>query len=161
MRLPRKAGHIATPVPPATQSDILEIFQREQDHAMLLLSSSPMLASLLLSYSSRTEAEKRRYFRETVIKLLEENQRLNSEAIGMVQKLRIAKASQKTVRSQVSALKEVSETLHDTIYSLREELDEVENKYDRLMVCSNAEKAALHVQILGLEVHCQPYLILN
>ena len=128
---------------------------------MLLLSSSPMLASLLLSYSNRTETERRRSFRGTIIKLLEENQRLKSEAIGVVQRLKATKASQKVVRSQVLSLKEASTTQQDTINSLREELDEVEDKYDRLMTDANAEKAALHVQVLDLEVHFQSRLTLN
>jgi small-conductance mechanosensitive channel len=143
------------------QRDIAEIFQQEQDHAMLLLSSSPMLAALLLSYSSRTETEKRIAFRETIIKSLEENQRLKSEAVGMARRFRAAAAAQKTVRSQLSSLKGVSMVQQDAIASLREQLDQVEDRYDRLMVGSNAEKAALHVQILDLEVHRQPCLALD
>jgi hypothetical protein len=41
---------------PATQSDILGIFQCVQDHAMALLSSSPLLASPLVSYVNQAAA---------------------------------------------------------------------------------------------------------
>ena len=143
------------------QSDILEIFQQEQDRAVSLLSLSPSLATLLLSYSNRVEIQNRRAFSEAIIQLLEENQRLKSEAPEMVQRLRATEASQKTVRSQLSSLREAGATHQNAIDSLREELVEVEDKYDRFMADSNAEKAALHLQVLDLEVHCQPCLTLN
>lgn len=143
------------------QSDILEILQREQDHAVSLLSLSPSLATLLLSYSNRAETQDRRTFRETIVKLLEENQGLKSEVLEMVQRLKAAEASQKTVRSQVSSLREAGATLQDTVDSLREELVEVEDKYDRFIADSNVEKAALYVQVLDLEVHYLPCLILD
>ena len=131
---------------------------------MSLLSLSPLLVSLLLSHADRAaalelasttsspESEERKTLRETIIVLLEENQKLKSESRGMVRKLRAIEASQEAFRSRVSSLKEANTTQLDNIGSLREELVEVEDKYDRFMVDSNAEKATLRVQVLELEV---------
>ena len=55
-------------------------------------------------------------------------------------------------RSQVSTLKAVNATQQDEIRSLQVESTEAKEKYDRLMVDSNAEKAALHIRVFDLEV---------
>ena len=46
-------GPIMSSLSPATQNDILGILQREQDHAVALLSLSPLLSSLFVSYAHR------------------------------------------------------------------------------------------------------------
>jgi len=125
---------------------------------MSLLSLSPLLASLFLSYANRAAAtpspenEERKALRETIIMLLEENQRLKSETREMVRKLRAIEVSQEAFRSRVSSPKEANTTQQGNINSLREELVEIEDEYDRFMVDSNADKAALRVQVLELDV---------
>ena len=132
---------------------------------MSLLSLSPLLASLFLSHANRAaaldpapatsspESEERKALRETITMLLEENQKLKSETREMARKLRATEASQEAFRSRVSSLKEANSTQLDNISSLQEELVEVEDEYDRYMADSNAEKAALRIQVLDLEVH--------
>jgi chromosome segregation ATPase len=134
---------------------------------MSLLSSSPLLASQFLSYANRAaapepastapspESEERKALRETIVRLLEENQKLKSESRGMVQKLRATEASQEASRSRLSPLKETNTTQQGNIGSLREELVEIEDKYDRFMLDSNAERAALRAHVLDLEVRLQ------
>ena len=125
---------------------------------MSLLSLSPLLAGLFLSYANRAaaasspESEERKALRETIITLLEENQRLKSETREMVRKLRAIEVSQEAFRSRVSSLKEANATQQGNINSLREELVGIEDEYDRFMVDSNADKAALRVQVLELDV---------
>lgn len=131
---------------------------------MSILSSNPFLANLFLSYADRAaalgsasvapspESEERRPLRETVITLLVENQNLKSEAHGVIRKLETTGASRKAFHSRVSSLKDANAAQRDDINSLRAQLVEVEDKYDRFMADSNAEKAGLQMQVLGLEV---------
>ena len=131
---------------------------------MLLLSLSPLLSSLLISYANRAAAlesasatpspdsEEWKALQATVTALQEENEKLKLEAHDMAGKLHAAEASQEAFCSQVSNLKEVNATQQDDIVSLRAESSEVKNKYDRLMADSSAQLAALHVQVTDLEV---------
>ena len=48
-----QAGPIASPFSFTTESDVRDILQREQDHVMSLLSLSPLLAGLFISYANR------------------------------------------------------------------------------------------------------------
>jgi FtsZ-binding cell division protein ZapB len=149
---------IASSLTPATQSGILEILQREQDHAVALLSSSPLLASLFVSYANQasafesatpsTESEDWKALEDTISKLQEEINALKPENLEMKGKLEAAAASQEAFRSQISALKEVSTTQQDDIKSLRAEL----LKTKGFLVSSNAEKVALQAQITNLGV---------
>jgi len=160
--LPRM-GPIMNPLSPATQSDILGILQREQDRAMSLLSLSPLLASLFVSYANQVaalesasatpspESEEWKALQNTIDALQDEIKKLKSENVEVTEGLEGAEASREAFRSQVSSLKEVNATQQDDIKSLRAELAEAKDKYDRLLVDSNAEKAALQVQVLDLE----------
>lgn len=71
----------------------------------------------------------------------------------VVRRLEATETSHEALRSQASTLKEINMTQQDNIKSLRAELIEVEDKYNRFMVDSNAEKAALQARVLDLEVH--------
>lgn len=129
---------------------------------MGLLSSSPLLASLFVSYANQaaaldpdvpsTESEEWKALENTIARLQEEVDRLKPENLEMAEKLGAAAASQEAFRSQISALKDVNTSQQDDIKSLREELLEAKGEYDRLLVESNAEKAALQNKVSDLEV---------
>ena len=131
------------PLSPATQSDILGILQREQDRAIALLSSSPLLAGLFVSYANKAaalatpspESEEWKGLRNTIVTSREKIEKLKSENL------------------------KVTEGLEDDIKSLRAELTKAREKYDRLMVDSSAEKAAFLIQVLDLEVCLDSSLI--
>jgi len=160
---------ITNPLSPATQSDILGILQREQDRAITLLSSSPLLASLFVSYANQAtalesasatpspESEEWKDLQNTIATLEEEIKKLKSENFELTKGLELAEA----FRSQVLSLKAVNATQQDEVESLRVEFAEVKEKYDRLMVDSNAEKAALQIRVLDLEVRSESRLIIE
>ena len=155
---------ITTPLSPATQGDILGILQREQDHAVALLSSSPLLSSLFVSYANQaavlnsssdtpsSECEEWKTLQAVIATSQGEIEKLKSENLEMAGKLKEAAASQEAFRSQVSSLKEANTVQQDDIKALREELAETKDKHDRLMVDSNAERATLQIRVLDLEV---------
>ena len=155
---------ITNSLSPATKSDILGILQREQDHAVALLSLSPLLSSLFVSYAHQAaalestssapspESEGWKALQAAVDALQEENKKLELEKLEVAGKLEATVASQEAFQSQVSSLKEVNATQQDDIESSRAELAGVKEKYDRLIVDSNAERAALQIQVLDLEV---------
>ena len=152
-------GPITNSLSPATQSDILGILQREQDHAVALLSLSPLLSSLFISYANRAasstpspESEEWNALQTTITALQEENEKLKSDNLEVTEKLEVAAASREAFRSQVSSLREVNVTQQDDIESLRAELAEAEDKHDRFVVDSDAERAALQIQVFDLEV---------
>ena len=132
---------------------------------MGLLSSSPLLASLFVSYANQaaaldsdtpsTESEEWKALESTISRLQEEVDKLKPENLEMAEKLGAATASQEAFRSQISALKEVNTSQQDDIKSLREELLEAKSNYDRLLVDSNAEKAALQSRVSDLEVRLE------
>lgn len=134
---------------------------------MSLLDLSPLLADLFLSYANRAaptsspENEERKALREVITTLLEENQKLNSETRGMVRKLRATEVSQEVLRSRASSLKKANTSQLDNITSLRGELVQVEDDYDRFMADSDAERAALRVEVLDLEVRLYPCRVEN
>ena len=162
-----KMGLITSLLSPATQSDIFGILQREQDHALSLLSLSPLLSSLFISYANRAavlelasatpspESEEWKTLQTTIAILREENENLKSENREMAEKLEAVEASQEAFRSQVSSLKEVNTTQQTDIKSLWAELFEAGDKYDLLMEDSNAEKSALQAQVSDLEVRLE------
>ena len=140
---------------------------------MALLSSSPLLASLFVSYANQAatlesafatpspESKEWKVLQNTVVMLQEEIKDLQSENLGATEGLKAAEASQEAFRSQVSSLKEVNVAQQDDIKSLRAELAEAREKYDRLVVDSNADKAALQDQVTVLEVCLNSHLIMN
>ena len=149
---------------PATQSDILRILQREQDHAVALLSLSPLLSSLFVSYAGRAaafdsatstpspESKELKSLQVDLTALQEENEDLKLGSLELARKLEAAMASQEAFRSQVSSLKELNTAQEGNIQSLRADLVEAREKYERLVVDSNAEKVALQIQVSHLEV---------
>jgi len=162
-----RMGPITAPLFPSTQSDVLGILQREQDHALSLLSLSPLLSSLFISYANRAaalelasavpspESEEWKTLQTTVNTLREENEKLKLETRETAEKLEAAEASQEAFRSQVSSLKEVNATQQDDVKSLWAELFEAGDRYDRLVEDSNAEKSALQAQVLDLKTQQQ------
>ena len=140
---------------------------------MSLLSLSPLLSSLFVSYANRVaalesasatpspESEEWKALQTTVTALREENEKLRLDAREIAEKLEVAGASQEAFRSQIASLKEVNTTQQDDIKSVRAELSEAKDKYNRLKVDSDAEKAALEVQVLDLEVRLESSPIVN
>ena len=164
-------GPIPNSLSPATQNDALEILQREQDRAIVLLSSSPLLTSLLVSYANQVAAlestfttppeSERKVLQNTIAALQEEIRVLKSENFEMAEGLEAAKVSLEASCSQVSSLQEVNTTQQDDIRSLRAELIEAKEKYNRLIEDSDAEKTAFQIQVLDLEVWLGPCLIVD
>ena len=140
---------------------------------MSLLSLSPLLSSLFVSYANRVaalesasatpspESEEWKALQTTVTALQEENEKLRLEAREIAEKLEVAGASQEAFRSQIASLKEVSTTQQDDIKSVRAELSVTKDRYDRLKVDSDAEKAAFEAQVLDLEVRLESSPIVN
>jgi len=136
---------------------------------MSLLSLSPLLSSLFISYANRVaalesasaapspESEEWKTLQTTITTLREENERLESEAREMAGKLEAAEASQEAFRSQVLSLKEANTAQQDDVKSLRAELSEAEDKYTQLSV----EKAALQIRAMNLEVRLASCLAMN
>lgn len=120
---------------------------------MTLLSSSPLLASLFISYANQaaafesstppTESEEWKALENTVSRLQEEIDKLRPENIEMRERLAAAGASLEAFRSQVASLKEVNVAQQLDIKSLQTELLEFKDKYDRLAENSTAERDAL------------------
>jgi len=131
---------------------------------MSLLTLSPLLSSLFISYADRAaaleaasttpsaESEEWKALQATIVTLQEEIEKLTSENLDMTGRLEASAASHEAFRSQVSSLKDANTAQQDDIKSLRAKLVEAKDKYDRLIVDSNAERAALQVQVLDLEV---------
>ena len=131
---------------------------------MSLLSLSPLLSSLFISYADRaavlesasttpsSESEEWKILQATISALREENEKLKSETCEVAGKLEAAEASQEAFYSQVLYLKEVNTAQQDDIRSLRAELVEAKDQRDRLVVDSNEERAALQTRVLDLEV---------
>ena len=131
---------------------------------MSLLSLSPLLSSLFVSYANRVaalesasstpspESEEWKTFQTTIAALREDNAELKSENLEVAGRLEAAVASQEAFRSQISTLKEANTTQQDDIKSLRSKLAEAKDKYDRLAAASNAERDALQIQVSDLEV---------
>ena len=144
---------------------------------MTLLSSSPLLASLFVSYANHAatlesafaipspESEEWKALQKTVITLQEEIKDSKLENLELTEGLKGAEASQEAFRSQVSSLKEVNTAQQDEIKSLWAELAEAKEKYDRLMVDISRPRetlyglAALVIDALpryGLIMNCNP-----
>ena len=160
---------IANSLSSGTQSDIIGILQREQDRAVELLSSSPLLASLFVSYANQaaalesvspsTESEEWKTLEDTISSLQEEIGKLKPENVEIKERLKAATASQEALRSRVLDLEEANTAQRDEIKSLRAELLEGGGKFNQLVVNSNTERATLQAQISNLEVCLKFYLI--
>jgi len=131
---------------------------------MSLLSLSPLLSSLFISYANRTaalelasptpspESEEWKALQATVTALREKNDKLESENRDMAEKLERAASSQEAFRTLVATLKEDAEIQQDGFRMLIQECAEGNDRYNRLVAESTAEKAAFQAQILDLEV---------
>lgn len=131
---------------------------------MSLLSLSPLLSSLFISYANRaaalesasttpsSDSEEWKVLEATIVTMREENEKLKSKNIEVAGKLEAAAASWEAFHSQVSSLKEVNAAQQDDIRSLRSELVEVKEKYDQFVAGSNAERTTLQIQVSDLEV---------
>ena len=160
-------GSIPSSLSLATENDILGILQREQDHAMSLLSLSPLLSSLFISYANRVvalestsatpspDSEEWKSLRATIAALREENGKLVSENREMAGKLETAAASQEAFRTLVAVLKEDTESQQDGFRMLTRQCTESNEKYSRLVAKSTVETTALQAQISDLEVSTQ------
>lgn len=159
-----KADPIASPISPVTQSNIIQgILQREQDRAISLLSPSPLLSSLFLSYANRAAAlesasptssneSEWKALQNDLAALREENGKLALENHKILRKLGAAEASQEAFHSQMSSLIEVNKSQEGEIQSLRKELAAVKDLYDLLTADSHEEKSVCQTQISDLEV---------
>jgi len=131
---------------------------------MSLLSLSPLLSSLFVSYANRVvalesasatpspESEEWKTFQTTIATLREENSKFESENREMATKFEAAMASQEAFGAQVATLKEDIEIQQDRFRVLTERCAEDNGKYNQLLVESNAEKTAFQTQVLDLEV---------
>jgi chromosome segregation ATPase len=134
----------------STHSDILGILQREQDRAVALLSSSPLLSSLFVSYANQaaatqsatpsTEAEEWKALEHTISTLQEDIDKLKPENLKMTKNLEVATASLDAFRSQVASLKEVISQQQRDLDSLRADQSESKVKCNRLVKDLNAER---------------------
>ena len=138
---------------------------------MALLSSSPLLASLFVSYANQAaifesstppaESEEWKALENTMSALQEENDKLKPENLRMSEELTAAAASLEAFRSQVSSLRDVNVARGRDIISLRTELFESKEKHDRLVENSNAERAALRSMVSDLQVCLEQSLIIG
>ena len=131
---------------------------------MSLLSLSPLLSSLFISYANLAAAlestpatpspdgEEWKALQATVTALQRENETLKSDNCEMAGKLGTAEASQDAFHSQVSYLKDANTAQQDDIRSLRAELVEARDRHDRFVEDSNTKRAALQTRVLDLEV---------
>ena len=110
------------PFPPATQSDTPETSQRDKE------------------------------LQTTIAALQEEIEKLKSENLEMAGRLKVAAASREESSSQIPSLTEVDTTQQHDIKPLRPELAEAKDKHNQLVADSNAERTALQIQVLDLEV---------
>lgn len=131
---------------------------------MFLLSLSPLLSSLFVSYANRTtslrsasstlslESDKWKTFQKSITALREENEKLRSENRDIVLKLEAAQASQHGFRLHISSLEQVKAARQSEIDYLRKELVESKDLYERVIRDCNAEKAAHQTRSSGIEV---------
>ena len=129
---------------------------------MALLSSSPLLASLFVSYANQAatlesstppaESEEWKALENTISALQEENDKLKLENLRMSERLAAAAAALEAFRSQVTSLKDVSVTQGRDIDSLRTELLESKEKHNLALENSNAERTALQSMVSDLQV---------
>jgi len=131
---------------------------------MSLLSLSPILSSLFISYANRIVAlesasatpspgsEDWKALQDTVAALREKNEKLESENRDVVGKLATATSSQEAFRTLVAALKEDAAIQRGDFRRLTQQCADGSDRYNRLVAESTAEKAAFQAQILDLEV---------
>lgn len=140
---------------------------------MSLLSLSPLLSSLFITYATRAsstrsastspspESDEWKSLQDTIATLREENEKLRSDIQGMNGRLEAAEASQEEFRSLGSSLREINATREEEIKSLRVQVFEAQHKYNRLVEDSNAEATALKVQVEELQVSLGSRLIVG
>lgn len=148
-------GPIADSFSPVPKDDIIEILQTEQNRAMELLSSSPMLAGLFFSYAKQatalksvtpsTETEEWKALQNTISTLQGKVDKLESENLKMTGSLGVATASLGVFGSRVTSLENEKVAQQKEISSLKGE-------HSQFVEDSKVEKDALASTISGLEV---------
>ena len=157
---PLSMGLITNSLSPPTQSSIIGTLQRGRNDAAAPLSSSPLLSTHFVPYANRTaalesasstpspESEERKDLQTTISPESEE---------------------QKDLQTAIPPESEGRKDLQTTIAALREEIGKLKQenlevtgqlevavaskeKYDRLMVDLNAERATLRRQVSDLKV---------
>lgn len=130
---------------------------------MSLLSLSPLLSSLFITYANKVaalesgstvpspESEEWKVLQSSITMLREENEKLRSGNRDVVLKSEAAEASQEAFHSQILSLKKENAAQQDEIKSLQRELHEVKSQYDQLATDSTAEKTAHKIRISDLE----------
>ena len=138
---------------------------------MALLSSSPLLASLFITYANQaagfesstppTESEEWKALKNTVSRLQEEVDKLRPENLEMTERLTVAAASLEAFRSQVTSLKGMNTAQQLEFNSLQAELSEFKVKYNRLVENSTAERDALQNTVSDLKVSSEQCLMMG
>ena len=133
-------GPITNSLSPATQDDPS--------------TSNTNRAAVLESISTTPspESEEWKSLQAIVAALREKINELESENRDLVGKLGVAASSQEALRTQVAALKQDAENQQDGFRMLTLQCAEGNNRYNRLVAESTAEKMAFQAQILDLEV---------
>lgn len=135
-----RMGPITNSLSPATQDDPS--------------TSNTNRAAVLESISTTPspESEEWKSLQAIVAALREKINELESENRDLVGKLGVAASSQEALRTQVAALKQDAENQQDGFRMLTLQCAEGNNRYNRLVAESTAEKMAFQAQILDLEV---------
>ena len=133
-------GPITNSLSPATQGDPSTSYT---NRAAVLES---------ISTTPSPESEEWKSLQAIVATLREKIDELESENRDLVGKLGMAASSQEALRTQVAALKQETDNQQDGFRMLTLQCAEGNNRYDRLVAESTAEKMDLQAQILDLEV---------
>ena len=123
-----------------TQKDILQIIRKEEDHAMSLLSASPLLSSLFLTYANKAatlngpSAPSPIDLEWSEMKAL--NTRLQEEVASLraqldreIARAKTAEDCVEALRSQLSSVKDVNRNLETTVSDQRDRLEVVASEY--------------------------------
>ena len=167
-----------------TQSSIIGTIQRGRNDATAPLSSSPLLSLHFVSYANRTaalgsasstpspESEERRDLQTTTPPTTPPE---SKERKGLQTTISPESEEQKDLQTAISPESEGRKDLQTTIVALREEIGKLKQenlevtgqlevavaskeKYDRLVVDLNAERATLQRQVSNLEVSIRIWL---
>ena len=123
-----------------TQRDILQIIRKEEDRAMSLLSASPLLSSLFLTYAKRAATLDGPPSPSPIDTEWKEMKTMNARLQGEIASLRVqlnketdrAKMAEDCVealRAQLSTVKCANRDLETTVSDGRTELEEIASEY--------------------------------
>ena len=177
-------GLITNSLSPPTQSSIIGTLQRGRNDAAAPLSASPLLSIHFVSYANRAaalgsasstpspESEERRDLQTTTPPTTPPE---SKERKGLQTTISPESEEQKDLQTAISPESEGRKDLQTTIVALREEIGKLKQenlevtgqlevavaskeKYDRLVVDLNAERATLQRQVSNLEVSIRIWL---